>query len=246
MKILSISTATNYLSVALNQNEKVIQEANEKDPRNHSEKLDPTIAQLLHQEYWRLRDIDRFAVVIGPGSYTGLRIGVTTAKMFAAILPGGLVAIPTLQALAANFSETDALLVAGLDARNDNFFAGGYINQEGRPVNVLKDGHYHITELIDKVKVAAHQPGLQRIIFAGTGFAKQAKHLDELAMPWQLATEDENRIHAGQIGRLAVTAQPVDPDQLVPHYLRRTQAEMDWHKRTGKPFGPDSAYVEEV
>ena len=246
MKILSISTATNYLSVALNENERVVEEANEKDQRNHSEKLDPTIDCLLKNQYWQLKDIDRFAVASGPGSYTGLRIGVTTAKMFASILPGDLVAIPTLQAIAANFSETDALLVTGLDARNDNFFAGGYVNQNGQPVNVMQDGHYHITDLVDQVKIAANQPGIHRIIFAGTGFAKQAKLLDELRMPWQLATEDENRVHAGQIGRLAVTAKPVDPDKLVPQYLRRTQAELDWHKRTGQPFAPDSDYVEEV
>ena len=53
-------------------------------------------------------------------------------------------------------------------------------------------------------------------------------------------------LHAGLIGKLALSQEPVDPDLLLPNYLRRTQAEVDWHKKTGNPFGPDSNYVEEV
>lgn len=86
MKILSVSTATNHLSVALNEDKKIIVEKNEHDERNHSEHLDPLINEILVNNNLKLKDIDRFAVAIGPGSYTGLRIGITTVKMFASIL----------------------------------------------------------------------------------------------------------------------------------------------------------------
>ena len=56
----------------------------------------------------------------------------------------------------------------------------------------------------------------------------------------------DNQIHASEIGKLALNKEAVDPDKMVPKYLRRTQAEMDWHNKTGKAFGPDSDYVEEV
>ena len=86
MKILSVSTATNHLSVTLNEGQQVIVEKNERDERNHSEHLDPLIDEILKENKLTLKDIDRFAVAIGPGSYTGLRIGITTVKMFATIL----------------------------------------------------------------------------------------------------------------------------------------------------------------
>lgn len=100
MKILSVSTATNHLSVALNDGQQIIVEKNERDERNHSEHLDPLIDEILKDNDLSLKDIDRFAVAIGPGSYTGLRIGITTVKMFASILDKEVVGISTLQALA--------------------------------------------------------------------------------------------------------------------------------------------------
>ena len=122
MKILSVSTATNHLSVALNDGQQIIVEKNERDKRNHSEHLDPLIDEILKDNDLSLKDIDRFAVAIGPGSYTGLRIGITTVKMFASILDKEVVGISTLQALAKGVQE-DALVITGLDARNDNYFA---------------------------------------------------------------------------------------------------------------------------
>ena len=100
MKILSISTATSDLSVALNEADHLVSEKIEENQRNHSVDLDPDIASLLAENGLSLKDIDRFAVAIGPGSYTGLRVGLTTAKMFASILNKELVGVSTLQALA--------------------------------------------------------------------------------------------------------------------------------------------------
>ena len=76
---------------------------------------------MLKENDLTLKDIDRFAVAEGPGSYTGLRIGITTAKMFASILHKDLVGVSTLAALANGTS--DGLIVSELDARNKNFFA---------------------------------------------------------------------------------------------------------------------------
>src|SRR5699024_190971 len=97
MKILSITTATNHLSVALNDGDK-IWEKNEEDHRNHSEHLDPLINELLKENDLTLKDIDRFAVAEGPGSYTGLSIVITTAKVVAANLNKVVVGVSTLAA----------------------------------------------------------------------------------------------------------------------------------------------------
>lgn len=246
MKILSVSTATNQLSVALNEDNTVIVEKSEHDMRNHSEHLDPLIAEILTENHLNLKDIDRFAVAIGPGSYTGLRIGVTTIKMFASILAKEAVGISTIKALAANFQDTDTLIVAGIDARNDNFFAGAYLRENGQLVNIIEDGHYHIDKLLKAIKNYTLTHKFQKIVFVGTGFKKQEESINKLGVPFSFGTDDQNVIHAGVIGKLAINERPVEPDELLPKYLRRTQAEVDWHKKTGKPFGSDRNYVEEV
>lgn len=246
MKILSLSTATNHLSVALNDNERIIVEKNEQDERNHSQHLDPLIAQMLKEEGLKLDKIDRFAVAIGPGSYTGLRIGITTVKMFASILHKEVVGISTLQALAQGVKKPAALLVTALDARNNNYFAGAYVSTAAGPKNVIPDGHYHIDLLIQAIKKELKLRSVKEIILIGSGLKKQEKLFRALSVPFIYGTKQENEVHAGLIGQLAVKRQPVDPDLLLPRYLRRTQAEVDWHKKTGKPYRPDSDYVEEV
>ena len=244
MKILSVSKATNHLSVALNEDQQVIVEKNERDERNHSEQLDPLIEEILKENKLTLNDIDRFAVAIGPGSYTGLRIGITTVKMFASILNKEVVGISTLQDLAKGVKEP-ALVITGLDARNDNYFAAGYISGDIHK-NVITHGHYNIDVLIKAIQEYAAQNKVDKIVFVGSGLEKQDERIKALNIPYEYGTDEQNVIHAGLIGQLAIDAQPVDPDKLLPRYLRRTQAEVDWHKKTGKPFEPDSHYVEEV
>lgn len=248
MKILSISTATSNLSVALTENKQTVAAAEETDRRNHSEHLDPLINQLLQQAGWQLADVDRFAVALGPGSYTGLRIGVTTVKMFASILHKELAGLLTLAILAANFADSDQLIVTALDARNDNFFAGAYLCNNGQPVNVVPDGHYHLDKLLAAIKQAAKDHGKQGVILAGSGLLERSEAL-QAALPGlklTFAQGQDNQVHASRLGQLAGSAKTIDPDQALPRYLRRTQAEMDWHRKTGKPFGQDSDYVEEV
>lgn len=246
MKILSVSTATSNLSVALNDGQTIISEKNEQDQRNHSEHLDPMIDQILKENNLTLKDIDRFAVALGPGSYTGLRIGITTIKMFASILNKEVAGISTLQAIAKTVN-TDGLIVTALDARNDNYFAGAYILDDQKvPQNVISDGHYHIDVLLKAITDYVQENSITNVVFLGSGLKKQEDEIRKLGIDYQFGSDDQNIPHAGLIGQLAENASTVDPDKLLPRYLRRTQAEVDWHKKTGKPYGQDSDYVEEV
>ncbi|MBD5429738.1 tRNA (adenosine(37)-N6)-threonylcarbamoyltransferase complex dimerization subunit type 1 TsaB [Lactobacillus sp.] len=245
MKILSITTATNHLSVALSDDKNIIAEKNEVDQRNHSEHLDPLISEILKENNVTLNDIDRFAVAQGPGSYTGLRIGITTAKMFSSILNKELVGISTLAALAEGVEDKDSVIIAEIDARNNNFFAGAYVKNDIGVENIVADGHYHIDDLLNKVKKVADN---KKIIFVGSDMSKYQDQIKEIwpDIQYTQALGDVNQVHAANIGLLALDASVVDPDKMVPKYLRRTQAELDWHKKTGKAYGPDSDYVEEV
>lgn len=247
MRVLSITTATNHLSVALTQDQNLIIEKNEEDQRNHSEHLDPMISSLLKEQNLKLADIDRFAVAQGPGSYTGLRIGITTAKMFSSILNKDLVGVSTLAALARGVDNEDKIIVAEIDARNNNFFAGAYLRDGNGVKNIVADGHYHIDDLLEAVKDQAIELK-QEVVFVGSNIEKYRSIIDEKldGIEYSQINGDVNQIHAQNIGFLAQDAVTVDPDKMVPKYLRRTQAEIDWHKKTGKDYGSDSDYVEEV
>ncbi|MBD5432283.1 MAG: tRNA (adenosine(37)-N6)-threonylcarbamoyltransferase complex dimerization subunit type 1 TsaB [Lactobacillus sp.] len=247
MKILSITTATNHLSVALTDNQNVIAEKNEEDQRNHSEHLDPLITEILKENNLKLADIDRFAVAQGPGSYTGLRIGITTAKMFSSILNKDLVGISSLAALAKGVNQEEKIIVAEIDARNNNFFAGAYLIENGQVKNIVPDGHYALDDLLDKVIKEAEKNNYD-ITFVGSSIENYHDQISSKLgnIQFDQASGDVNDIHAKNIGLLAQDATPIDPDKMVPKYLRRTQAELDWHKKTGKAYGPDSEYVEEV
>ena len=138
MKILSVSTATKNLSVAVSENETTLVEKNLVDQRNHSVNLMPTIEEALADAKIVLNQIDRFVVADGPGSYTGLRIGATTVKVLADVLKKELVGVSTIAALAMGANSASTLIVPILDARNDNFFAGLYRQNEENK-NVVKE-----------------------------------------------------------------------------------------------------------
>ncbi len=249
MKVLSISTATDHLSLALTQDDRLIAQKEEQDERNHSEHLAPLIDQLLKENQLTLKQVDRFAVAIGPGSYTGLRIGVTTVKMFASILHKDLVGISTLQALAQGVITSDALVLTELDARNHNFFAGAYIKKGSKMQALIPDGHYHLSELAKGIKIALKKTRLNQILIVGSPFSDYENDFEAELKGVKIEQEaslTKNKIQARYIGFLAQDAPCTAPDDMVPHYLRRTQAEIDWQAKTGQAFGPESDYVEEV
>ena len=143
-------------------------------------------------------------------------------------------------------AKNDGLIISALDARNDNYFAGGYFKQGEKLTEVIPDGHYHLDRLIEAIKTYIDEQKLEAVTVIGTGVQDKAEAFADLPVTVSFGSQSENEIHAGFIGKLAMNEVPVDPDVLLPRYLRRTQAEVDWHKRTGKPFGQDSDYVEEV
>ena len=102
MLILAIDTATDYLSVALLEDNRSVAQFHRSARTSHSRLLVPVVERMLRNEKLRLRDIDYFAVSVGPGSFTGLRIGITTVKALAFCTKKRIVAVPTLDAIAQN------------------------------------------------------------------------------------------------------------------------------------------------
>jgi len=240
MKILAIDTSNRPLSVAVLDDTTVLAAITVTVHQKHAEYLLPEIERLLAMADLKPTDLDRVVVAAGPGSYTGIRIAVTTAKTLAATLNIDLVAVSSLATLAANVPVEGALVAPLFDARNQNVFAGLYRIRKGRPVAVIADAHTNVSDFLAEVKEYA-----EPIWFLG-----DADHFTEListtvsaatpaVSPWL------NLPQVATIGLLGRDLPPVtDVDRFVPNYLRLTQAEAEW--RAKNPEKEPESYVEKI
>jgi tRNA threonylcarbamoyladenosine biosynthesis protein TsaB len=126
MKILAIDTATPSCSVALVDDEKLLAETTVVSRQTHAAHLVRMIEQTVSTVGLKLADLDGFAVTRGPGSFTGLRIGISTIKGFSLALDRPMVGVSTLEALALQCGPTSRLICSMVDARKGEIFYGGY------------------------------------------------------------------------------------------------------------------------
>ncbi len=126
MKILAVDTTTNVLSVAVTEGGIVLSEYSIDHGRTHSQKLMPVLSDVLENIGLKPSDIDVFASANGPGSFTGIRIGLTAIRTMAQVTGKPVMAVSTLLGLAYNASFTKGRVCAVLDARNNNVYCGVY------------------------------------------------------------------------------------------------------------------------
>ena len=150
MTILAIDTSTDYLSLAVMRDGKIVARFHRRSHMRHSSLLVPTIGKLLEKAKLKARDIDCFAVSAGPGSFTGLRIGVTTVKGLAYSLKKPVVAVPTLDVIARNVKGFNGTICPVLDARKNKVYACLY-SSDGKDIKRIS-GYLLITakELMEK------------------------------------------------------------------------------------------------
>ena len=219
MKILALDTSNRPLSVAVLEDDTLLAETTLNMARKHSTTLMPIISEMLQKSDTTPQDLDRIVVSAGPGSYTGLRIGVTAAKTLAFTLNKELVGVSSLELLAANCqNDTAELLVPIFDARREN-------------LSVVE-----LCEFLKDKKVCL------------IGDAKVYRERFE-----ELLTADNYRFSAPKddypsaylLGLLGKDRPVADTLTFVPHYLRLTQAEVQWmEKHPGKDQA--DSYVEKV
>ncbi|GEP74415.1 tRNA (adenosine(37)-N6)-threonylcarbamoyltransferase complex dimerization subunit type 1 TsaB [Weissella thailandensis] len=241
MKTIAFDTSNQPLSVALFEDDNLIDQRETNVRRNHSTQLLPFIDELVKQANWTPQDLDNVIVSQGPGSYTGLRIAVTTAKTLAFTLNISLTDISSLALLAANVADTNAVIVPIMDARNQNIYAAQYQWESGRLVVRQPDKHMNIDKLH-----AALETMQQPIIFVG----EWQRFEDQLRELFPAATfAQDNLPHAANMMSLAQDSAKLtdmnDIHQFVPNYHRLSQAEADWAKAHPEDQG-GHAYVEKV
>ncbi len=136
MKLLAIDTSTDYLSLAVMDGKNIVARIHRSEPRSHSSLLVPMVDEVLSKSGIKLKDLDGFSLSIGPGSFTGLRIGVTTIKGLALISNKPIVAIPTLDAIAENAKSFHGIICTVLDARKGKVYACIY-SSDGNKIKRL-------------------------------------------------------------------------------------------------------------
>ncbi len=239
MKILALDTSNHPMSIALVEDNLLKATTTINTIRNHSIYVLPTINDLMAKAGWQPADLDRVVVAQGPGSYTGIRIAVTTAKTLAMTLGIDLVGVSSLKALAAGIAPvTNALLVPFFDARRGNVFAGSYRWQDGELTGVSADSHLAFASLLDRL------PSDQPVYLLGEMTPKLAAAVPELPANVTLLPAAA-MVSTFALARLGKTAAPVaDVDAFIPNYLRLTEAEANWQK--AHPGQSKTNYVHEV
>jgi len=132
MKILAYDTSGDVLTAALAENGRILREEESVSTERHSSTLVPFLEQLLKKGRWKPEDIDVLAVGIGPGSFTGIRVGVTTAKLLGLVWKTKLIGVSSLEALARAKGIPDGRVPVAVDARRGRIYAAMYENKSGK------------------------------------------------------------------------------------------------------------------
>ena len=234
MSILSIDTSSQVSSVSVLSAECVAAEVSMQGALTHSETLMPHIETALAMARVKKDELDGIAVSIGPGSFTGLRIGLASAKMMAYALHIPLIAVPTLEALAHHCVCEGVRLVPVMDAQKGNVYVQEFTwRADGDALTLHEESSLAILPLAEVI--ARLSKTEQPVLLLGD--AMQRKVDVELPVNVRLAPIHARMPRAACVGLAALTrlarGETDDPVTAVPLYLRRSEAEVLWEKRHG-------------
>ena len=227
MKILAIESSGNVASVAIIEDDIAVAEYSTNFKLTHSQTLLPMIDEIVKRTGTDLKSIDAVAISEGPGSFTGLRIGSATGKGIALSLDIPIVNVPTLMAMAANFTNVSGVVCPIMDARRDQVYTGVYEVGNELPVNVIEDSPMSITELIEKLNELGRD-----VVFTGDGIPRFKDEIDKaLKVNYIYANCQNNRQRAASVGfvgmKLFEAGKAINSDEHAPNYLRLSQAERE-------------------
>lgn len=231
--LLAIETATLASGVALATADKLVAEIIVQTKKTHSERLMPHIEQLLELGQVAKEDITAIAVSIGPGSFTGLRIGLATAKALAYVWNVPVIGVSTLAALAYACPAPNSLICPLLDAQKGNVYQAVYRWEKGMLQEVIPPRVIAHQEAINEL---ASQP--LPVIMLGEGAVLFQEAIVAAADPIELAPPHIILPRAGSVALLGhqLLRQGIRHDvmTLEPLYIRCSEAEVLWEQRHGK------------
>ena len=230
MLVLSVDSSYSTATCALIKDDKILAEINLNDKKQHSVILMRLIDSILKEYEIDINDIDAFIISRGPGSFTGLRIGMATLKGLAFASKKPLISVSTLDALAYNSISFQGIICPIMDALRDNIYTCLYKNENNNLTPLIKEQCLNINELVTILKKQTLP-----IIFVGDGVAKHKEFLQENIPNSFFAPNHSNFPKASSIGELGIKkindGVIENIDSINPIYLRKSQAEREYEKR---------------
>jgi tRNA threonylcarbamoyladenosine biosynthesis protein TsaB len=232
MRILALDTTGQGCSVAVAENGKLLAEVDFQKKETHSRHIMGLIDAVLKVSDLTIHDIDGYAVSRGPGSFTGLRIGLSTIKGLAMVTEKPVVGVSSLDALAMNVPFVDRPVCALIDARKNEAYMARYRFEDGWPVAVAPACTVGFESLVEGIDT--------QTVFIGTGLSVFGpvikKRLGDMAVFMPI---DFGLIRASNVARLGLrrlqSGETDQTDCLVPHYIRPSDAEINHQAKTPQP-----------
>lgn len=233
MNILAIDTSSLVASVAVINEEKLLGEFTINHPRTHSQKLMPMLKDLLKTLDINMKDIDLITVARGPGSFTGIRIGIATVKGLAHPYDIPVLGISSLEGLAANVTFSNKLICPIMDARRSQVYTGIYKWEDYKLKNILEEAPLKIEELMEVLLEKKED-----VVFLGDGIGKYKDHIiNTLGEKAIFAPQYINMQRASSIAQLALDKLEIGEVksesylEITPKYLRKSEAERQYEER---------------
>lgn len=222
MKLLAIDTSGPVCGVAILTDTGVTYECAVVNKLTHSTNLMPMVDAAFAATGLSLKDMERIAVVTGPGSFTGVRIGVSTAKGLAHGAGKPCVAVDALEAMAAGAGGFDGVICPIQDARAGQVYGAAFRAAEGRPVRLMDDAPMKLEDYVEAIR-----PLGERFLFLGDGMPVQRDRLAALlGDKAAFALPQQAYLKPGAVAYLgSMAAEELDYLQLMPMYLRAPNAE---------------------
>lgn len=227
MNILAIDTSNQVLGIAIVSDGKVVGEVVTNVKKGHSQRLMPAINYLMKEVDFQPEQLDQIAVAKGPGSYTGVRIGVATAKSLAWALDIPIVGISSIEVLAYQGRFFTSLISPFFDARRQTVFTGLFewnnhtLEKVNKEANILmEDWLNSLAQMKKEVLFLSPHLGIYKDMIVD--------NLGDLAI---FPAEPYHFVRPSHLALASIDKQPDHLHTLSPNYLRLAEAEINWLKR---------------
>lgn len=229
MLILSLEASTEVSSVALFSANGLVAEYTLSIKAGHSERLLPAVHRILADTHLCIEDVEAVAVSVGPGSFTGVRIAVCTAKGVAAVGNKPLVAVSSLLGLARRFAGAGTPICSLLDARKGEVYAGTFQPVKGTVHPVSREKVVSPEKLAEEIR--------EPTLLVGEGAVKYRSLFEErLPSHARFVPGVLNSLSAASVAEVGfeslVSGRTIGADALVPNYIRRSEAEIKLEKHS--------------
>ena len=233
MRMLAIETSSLVASVAVVEDDLLLADFVLQHPMTHSQKLMPMLENALAYLELTIPDFDAIAVTIGPGSFTGLRIGVSTAKGLAQPFGIGVIPVSSLKATAYNAYDSRRIVAVMMDARRNEYYAGAWKFEAEGLVAVAEEAAWPVDDFAARLLEAAEQSGTE-VLLMGEGASKAYERVRAvLGERVALAPQEMRCQRAASVAMCArLEGIPaVSYDKVPMNYLRRPEAEVTREQR---------------